>query len=250
VPPRRETTLRNFVVTAIVAVVGSLAVSLAEVALRPYREAQQDLDRVRQVLEAAGAYDPEVPLERTAQRGESRIVDLETGEYVPEGEYDPNAGSLLDPDADPAGVEKRERHARVWIVRDAGAISAIVLPVRGAGWSMLHGLVGLDRDLQTIRGLTFTKHDETAGMGAEVDDPKWKAQWPGTRAFDEGGAVRLRVVKPGTNVPGADPASVVDGSSGATLTTEGVDALLRFWLGDRGFGPYLDRLRREGVDDE
>jgi len=247
-PPRRETTARNFAVTAIVAIVCSLAVSLAEVALRPYRLANQDLARARSVLEAAGAYDPDVPIERTAERIESRIVDLETGAYVDEEDYDPDLSSLLEGEDDPAGIERRERHARVWLVRDRGEISAIVLPVRGRGWSTMLGLLALDRDLVTIRGLTFTEHGETAGMGAEIDNPKWKSGWPGKRAFDAAGEVRIRVVRPGSTIPGADPESVVDGVSGASLTTEGVDALVRFWLGDGGFGRYLARLRREGVD--
>ena len=249
-PAPRESTARNFLVTAVVAIVCSLGVSLAEVAFRSRRVAHQDLAQARGVLEAAGAYDPGVPIERTAARIEMRIVDLETGAYIPAEAYDPLATTPLDRRDDLAGLDRRERHARVWLVRDAGAVSAIVLPVRGTGWSEMHGLLGLDRDLVTIRGLTFVEHGETAGMGAEVDNPKWKALWPGKRAFDPEGGVRIRVVKPGSTSPGADPATVVDGISGATITTEGVDAMLRFWLGDLGFGPYLARLRREGVESD
>jgi Na+-transporting NADH:ubiquinone oxidoreductase subunit C len=35
----------------------------------------------------------------------------------------------------------------------------------------------------------------------------------------------------------------VDGLSGATLTSNGVEYMLHFWLGEQGFGPYLDRIR-------
>jgi len=246
VSPPRESTVRNFTVTAIVAVVCSLAVSLAEVALRPYRLANRDLATARGVLEAAGAYDPAVPIERTAARIESRFVDLDTGAYVAEEDYDPDATILLGDD-DPADIEVRERHARIWLVRDGGAVAAIVLPIRGTGWSPMKGFLGLDRDLVTIRGLTFSEHAETAGMGAEIDNPKWKALWPGKQAFDASGAVTIRVVKPGSTSPSP---TTVDGISGASLTSEGVDALVRFWLSDRGFGLYLARLRREGVDRE
>jgi transcriptional regulator of nitric oxide reductase len=37
----------------------------------------------------------------------------------------------------------------------------------------------------------------------------------------------------------------VDGITGATRTSQGIDGLLRFWLGDFGFGPYLRRIREE-----
>ena len=48
----------------------------------------------------------------------------------------------------------------------------------------------------------------------------------------------------GTVAPGSpEAAHLVDGISGATRTSQGVTDLLRFWLGDNGFGPYLDRIR-------
>jgi Na+-transporting NADH:ubiquinone oxidoreductase subunit C len=111
---------------------------------------------------------------------------------------------------------------------------------------MLHGFVALDRDLTTVRGLTFHRHEETPGVGAEVDNPKWKARWPGKHVFDPDGRLRIRVVKSGT----ADPASLydVDGLTGASVTTAGVNDLMRFWFGDRGYGPFLKRLATEGVD--
>jgi Na+-transporting NADH:ubiquinone oxidoreductase subunit C len=37
----------------------------------------------------------------------------------------------------------------------------------------------------------------------------------------------------------------VDGLSGATLTSNGVTNLLQFWLGDLGYGPFLERIARE-----
>jgi Na+-transporting NADH:ubiquinone oxidoreductase subunit C len=46
--------------------------------------------------------------------------------------------------------------------------------------------------------------------------------------------------------PPADQAPYkVDGLSGATLTSRGVTNLVHFWLGDEGFGPYLDKLAQQ-----
>ncbi|MEC8484851.1 MAG: FMN-binding protein, partial [Pseudomonadota bacterium] len=39
----------------------------------------------------------------------------------------------------------------------------------------------------------------------------------------------------------------VDGLSGATLTSRGVTNLVQYWLGEDGFGPFLTKLRSEGV---
>ncbi len=241
--PPPESTARNFVVTAAVAVVCSLAVSLTAVGLRGRRDAMREEGRIRHVLEAAGLTQP-----RAYERIEERTVDLESGEYVPAAEADPLEAAALTAREDVAGIGTRERYASVFLVRDLGRVVAIVLPVRGQGWSMLKGYLCIESDLATVRGLTFHEHEETAGMGAEVDNPAWKALWRGKRLRDAGGRVRIRLVKGGVAPGSATAAYEVDAISGASLTSEGVENLLRFWLGARGFGPYLDLLAKRGVD--
>jgi len=244
--PVGESTGKNFLVTALVAVSCSLAVSATAVGLRARRERNQDVERMKHVLVVAGLYDPAVPVARSFRRVEPRIVDLDTGEYVAEEEYDPTAAEVLELDDDIAGIEKRERYVRVYLVRDLGNVRQIVLPVRGQGWSTLHAFVALDRDLVTVRGFTVHDHDETAGIGAEVDNPKFKARWPNKRIYGPGGGVALRVVKAGTAAQGSH--HEIDGLSGATLTTEGVRDMILFWFGPHGYKRYLDRLRAQGVD--
>jgi Na+-transporting NADH:ubiquinone oxidoreductase subunit C len=137
--------------------------------------------------------------------------------------------------------------ALVYEVRDASAaLEMVVLPVEGLGlWGTLYGFVVLDGDLRTIRGLTFYEHKETPGLGGEVDNPRWKALWPGRLAFDETLTPVIAVVK-GQAGPVTDDPHAVDGLSGATITSRGVTNLLRFWLGPEGFEPYLTRLRAAG----
>ena len=134
--------------------------------------------------------------------------------------------------------------ATLYEVRAAdGSRSMVVLPISGQGmWSTLRGFVCLRADLETICGLTFYDHGETPGLGARVDDPKWQARWVGRRAYDEAGAVRIEVGKGPAGPPSEDP-YVVDGITGATVTSRGVTRLLRFWLGEGGFGPYLQAQR-------
>ncbi len=119
----------------------------------------------------------------------------------------------------------------------------LVLPVEGYGlWSTLYGFLALDADTKTIRGLTYYQHLETPGLGGEVDNPSWKALWPGRVAFDETGAPVISVIKGRAGSPQDDPYRV-DGLSGATITSRGVTNMLQFWLGEAGFGPYLERFR-------
>ena len=139
----------------------------------------------------------------------------------------------------------REKVARVYFVKKPGSenIDLVVLPVYGNGlWSTLYGYLALKSDLQTVQGLTFYEHAETPGLGGEVDNPKWKAQWVGLKLFGDDSKPVAQVAK------GPAPAgskTQVDGLSGATITSRGVTNLVRYWASDQGYGPFLDKLKDE-----
>jgi Na+-transporting NADH:ubiquinone oxidoreductase subunit C len=242
-----------------ICVVCAVIVSSSAVALKPRQDRNADLERKKNVLLAAGLAtegEPLSPDEIEARFGavDAVAVDLKTGEEDPEfdlARYDQNK-ALSDPDAsyaappNAAKVTRLPNRAVVYQLRDdAGNLDMLVLPVEGMGlWSTLYGFLALDTDLNTIRGITFYKHGETAGLGGEVDNPRWKALWLDRKAFDEYGEPAIAVIRGRAGPPAEDPHNV-DGISGATLTGRGVGEFLRFWLGDAGFGPYLDRLRGE-----
>jgi len=112
--------------------------------------------------------------------------------------------------------------------------------VHGYGlWSTLYGFVALKPDGNEIVGLQFYQHAETPGLGGEVDNPNWRAQWPGKKLYD-GDDLKIEVVK-----GGASGDYQVDGLAGATLTSRGVNNLVRYWAGEDGFGPFLKHLSEE-----
>jgi len=115
------------------------------------------------------------------------------------------------------------------------------LPIHGYGlWSTLYGFIALEENGNDIFGLQFYDHAETPGLGAEVDNPRWKAMWKGKRLSDDDGTLQISVSK---SVPAAGQDYHVDALAGATLTTNGVNNLVRFWMGEAGFGPFLQNLK-------
>ena len=248
----------NLIFAAVVCIVCAVFVSGSAVSLRDRQNANRLLDKQRNVLVAAGlATDDEtLPPDEVARRFapiRQVVVDLRTGEEAPDidpstfdqraATVDPNT-SRVAPD-NRAGLPRVPDHALVYELRDADdRLDLVVLPVSGLGlWSTLHGFIAMDADLETVRGLTFYEHQETPGLGGEVDNPRWKALWPGRKAFD-GDEYRLQVVR-GVAGPVAEDPFRVDGLAGATITSRGVTNLLQFWLGAEGFGPYLD-IRQVG----
>jgi Na+-transporting NADH:ubiquinone oxidoreductase subunit C len=253
----RDTTGKTIGVALTLAIACSVLVASAAVGLRPQQEANKLREKRKNILEATGLYDPSKPVAEQFEQAEPKIVDLRTGEYVPESKVDPDSFEQLAAAKDPstsidipseediAKIGRRENYALVYLIRKEGKLDQIVLPIRGKGlWSTMFGYIALDADTRTIRGVTFYEQGETAGLGGEVSNPLWNAKWEGKTARDESGAVVFRLsrtgVTPGT--PGAD--HMVDALSGATLTSNGVNNLMHYWLGEQGFGPFLDRIRK------
>ena len=242
---------------AAVCAVCSVFVSTAAVALKERQEANRILDRRMKVLTVAGLMTDGESLtaEEVSQlfegNIEAKIVDLAEGRFLPEADpasYDPRKATA-DPDLSQPAPENRAGIVRVahrqivYHVVEAGEIQALILPIEGKGlWSTLYGYLALAPDTQTIQGITFYEHGETPGLGGEVDNARWKAKWPGRKAFDENWRPQIRVKKGAAGSPEEDPYQV-DGLSGATITSRGVTQLLQFWLGEHGFGPYLADFR-------
>ena len=109
-------------------------------------------------------------------------------------------------------------------------------------WGTLYGYLALKSDLETIQGITFYQHKETPGLGGEVDNPRWKAQWDGVQLYDEDGEPAAMVFK---GPAPSDNQFAVDGLSGATITSRGVTNLVRFWASEDGYGPFLKKLQSE-----
>ncbi len=255
-----DTVSKTLLIAGLLSIVCSAIVSSSAVFLRPNQARNKDLDRKKNILMAAGLYEEGKSVEELFQKFEIRIVELASGDYdenIDAIAFDQrkaarsaDLGLEINAKKDLAGIKRRSRYAAVYLSRDdQGDLQQLVLPVHGKGlWSTMYGFLALESDLSTIKGFAFYEHGETPGLGGEVDNPDWKAQWPGKKAFDHEGRLRINVLKGKTNPGSPDAQYEADGLSGATITTRGISSLLHYWLGEEGFEPFLAQLREiEGV---
>ena len=257
--------MKNILLVALsVCFVCSVVVSGAAVSLKPERLANKELDRNKNILIAAGLFEKGVTqdseVEGLFKAFEIGIVDLQEQRLLTADEVeqtkinfdrydqrkaakDPTMSIALNTGEDIASISTRADYSIIYLLKREGELQRIVLPVHGYGlWSTLYGFISVQADGNTVSGITFYEHQETAGLGGEVDNPRWKGLWPGKKIYDENGAVTLEVIK-GSVVPGTAQADYqVDGLSGATLTSRGVSNLLEYWLGNQAFGPVLKEL--------
>jgi Na+-transporting NADH:ubiquinone oxidoreductase subunit C len=248
---------KTLIVAFSLCIVCSVVVSAAAVLLQPVQEVNKTLDRKRNILVAAGLLSEGTSAENVEEefkRVQTRIVDLRTGKFADGAVHDkyeprkaaknPELSQALTTEQDIAKISRREHYAPVYLVRDSrDSIEKIILPIRGYGlWSTMHGFIALESDANTVAGVGFYEHGETPGLGGEIDNPRWKAFWPGKQVYLDG-EVHIGLVKGAVDPTAESAAWQVDGLAGATLTSRGVTNLVHFWLGENGFAPFLNNLR-------
>lgn len=244
---------------SVVCLVCAVFVAGAAVGLKDRQDANKLLDRQQKVLTVAGLIEDGADLSREEITSlydssiQAKVIDLETGE--PNTTIEPTTFDQVKASKDPARsraapenpskIMRLPNQALVFDVVKDGERKALILPIEGYGlWGTLYGYLALAPDTRKIVGITFYSHKETPGLGGEVDNPRWKALWPGRMAFNDQGVLSISVKK-GAAGPAAEDPYNVDGLSGATITSRGVTNLLRFWLGENGFGPYLEKYRAQ-----
>ena len=258
--------IQNVIVTALgVCLFCAVVVAGSAVALKERRVENKALDKSKNVLIAAGLFQENVTqmseINTLFEQFEQRVVDLRTKRLLTADEAavvaadnqlnfsqydqrkaakDPSLSMALTDAQDMASINRREHYALIYLLRSEVGIDRIILPVHGYGlWSTLYGFIALEGDGNTVSGITFYEHAETAGLGGEVDNPTWKAKWQGKRIYDDQGQVAMRVMKGSVDPSSAEADYQVDGLSGATLTSRGVENMIGYWLGDEGYGPIL-----------
>ncbi len=257
---QNETT-KTLAVAAILCIICSVLVSGAAVSLKPRQVENKKLDVKKNLLLASGllknAKASKEEVLKAFSTVEARVIDLSTGEFtdVDAESFDARKAAKtvgqfykIPKKQDFAGIKKRAKLSKVFFTKENGQISMIILPVFGKGlWSTMYGFLALAPDTKTVKGIGFYEHGETPGLGGEIDNPNWKAGWKGKVIYNDDFKLVLKVIKGMVNKQAANAKHQIDGLSGATLTANGVTGLVKYWLGDDAFGPFLAKFREGGM---
>jgi Na+-transporting NADH:ubiquinone oxidoreductase subunit C len=245
-----------------VSLVCSVLVSATAVSLHERQEENRAGSTIRTILTDLDLIREGEMIARARERAEPMIVELATGEILPPGEYDetlnlqdfdirtlaahPEYGREIPQERDFARLNRIPKYMKVYTVweREGESVEKYAFQIYGRGlYSTLYGVIALGPDLKTIEGISFYDHAETPGLGGEIDNPRWKRSWMGKTALGEGGDVLIEVLTGPVDPSRPGAKHQIDGLSGATYTTRGVDNLVKFWLGEDGYGPYLRKLK-------
>ncbi len=190
--------VRTIVFAAILAVVCSLLLSGAEFILKPFRDANEQAEEISNYLSALGIPVPE-------DAAASELIDI----------YDANV----------TVHEMGGLDIYTYVPGDGSSDTplAYAVPFSGAGlWGPVSGVLAMEPDLKTIRGVRFYKQEETPGLGGEIGAPWFQKQFEGKKIVSPSGEYGFEVVKPGSSTK----MNQVDGITGATMTSDRVGIMI------------------------
>ncbi len=210
-----------FVFSSVMVIIVAAILSVAAKTLQPYQKRNIEINNKQNILTS-------VNIESTPKNAESLYKEFILESFVinTKGEkQDSVDASKIDMKKELA-KPLEERNLPVYI-SSLNNSKQYIIPVYGKGlWGPIWGYVALDNNLSTIYGANFSHKGETPGLGAEIDTKDFQSKFFGKEIFNEKGLfVSVSVLKGGTANPNSK--YEVDGISGGTITSKGVDQMLK-----------------------
>ena len=219
----KESNSYTLIYAVVTVVIVAVMLAYTSEALHPRQARNVAIDKIRQMLTSINVASTHSDAEQLFKEyiTDSYLVDSQGGK-VPGNAFEIElSGELSKPEA--------ERKYPVFEALIDGN-KKYILSMRGTGlWGPVWGFISLDDDKNTVYGASFGHEGETPGLGAEIDKPHFRQEFIGKKFFNaENKFTSIAVVKAGKTAQGQD---YVDGISGGTITSQGVDAMLKSSIG-------------------
>lgn len=251
-----DSTGKTILVAVLLCIICSVMVSTAAIKLKPQQEKNKRQFTRTNILKAAGLLEEGKDVDALFKDIEVKYVDIDSGQLnnnIKPGDYNakeavrqPEQSKAILDELDLAKIKRRVKTAEVYFVKKNNQLETIIVPIYGKGlWSTMYAFLALQPDGNTVKGLSFYDHGETPGLGGEIENPDWQAGWIGKKIYNDDWKLAINVLKGKVEAGKPNAVHLVDGLSGATLTTNGVRNLVKYWLGPDGFELFLKNTRSQ-----
>jgi Na+-transporting NADH:ubiquinone oxidoreductase subunit C len=229
----------TLVFTSVITIFFGLLLSVAATSLKPRQDINIEIDMKKNILGALGLK-PKLSSKWTIEEVQNVYKKNIIGIVL-----DKNG---LETDKNPKDIDtdKDENFFPIYIHKTSDEINGYVIPISGKGlWSTLYGYFAIEPDCETAKGITFYKHGETPGLGGEVEKDWFQNNFKGKKFMDENDIlVGIEVVKGSVDESSEKAYMQVDGISGATITSKGLELFLKEDL--KKYQPYF-KIQKEFV---
>ncbi|MDR2651812.1 MAG: NADH:ubiquinone reductase (Na(+)-transporting) subunit C [Prevotellaceae bacterium] len=228
--------------SVIIVVVVAVLLTIASTALKPAQKLNQEIEKKENILKTVGKVDKE-----KAKADKAKYITEEYEKYITESFVVDIDGNKKEGDAFSIELKRElakpeaERCLPVFVCND-GKQLRYVLQLHGKGlWGAIWGYIAFESDMNTISGVVFDHESETPGLGAEITLDSFQKQFEG-KQIDEENSLPIIIQKPG----GALNNHTVDGISGGTITSRGVQQMLADNL--KQYKGFINKMKSENKD--
>ncbi len=209
----RDSNTYTIVYASVMVLLVAIVLAVTSQSLKSFQEENEANDKRQQILRS-------VNVAVTADEAEAKYNEL-----IKESFFIDENGQKVEGDAFTSDVLKAFRAGKYPVfIANVDGQTKYIMALRGAGlWGPLWGYVSVNDDRNTIFGTDFSHEGETPGLGAEIVYPWFSDQFKGKKLFYDGQYKSIAIVKPGKTAAGQD---YVDGISGGTITSQGVDKMI------------------------
>jgi len=220
----------TYTFATVMVILVAVLLSAASLGLKSKQENNVKQEKMQSILSSVGVQVDRRGAEEVYNTVIEKVLTIKGGEVVSE---DRETGFSIDM-ATAIKSSNMDREVPLYVANKDGQTYYIV-PLRGKGlWGPVWGFVSLESDGNTVVGANFGHKSETPGLGAEITTPMFTDQFPGKKISEAGMFQSISVVKKGTS--NGDYA--VDGISGGTITSNGVNDMLSDCL-----APYAEYFK-------
>lgn len=222
------------------------ALSLTSVGLKPLQDKQVELDTKKKILGAvmdiSAIEDPNEILKIYDQKVKSKVIDYNGNDLSTDAKGNPYVAEEVNIQKNSKLAPEERAYPVFMFMNDQEEVEAYIFPTFGAGlWDWISSYVAFGEDLNTIKGIAFDHRQETPGLGARITEPGVQNRFVGKKIFDGGDLVSVTVVKGEGNTGLSD--YEVDGLSGATMTTKGINTMLKHYLDC--YSAYIEKVQTQ-----
>ncbi|MFA5670306.1 MAG: NADH:ubiquinone reductase (Na(+)-transporting) subunit C [Balneolaceae bacterium] len=217
----------TFIFAAIMVVVVAAALSFAATTLKPFQDNNVEQEKMQNILSSIGidVSRPEAAVQYPTYITKQLVIN--------ENQLKEGVDAFNVDMAKEVRKPAIERDAPLYIAEKDGQ-TYYIIPLRGTGlWGPIWGYIALEGDLDTIYGAVFDHQGETPGLGAEIKEASFGEQFIGKKVLDATGDLYgINILK-----GGASNEHEVDGISGGTITSVGVEDMIKDCL--KSYIPFL-----------
>ncbi|MCC8153334.1 MAG: NADH:ubiquinone reductase (Na(+)-transporting) subunit C [Tannerellaceae bacterium] len=209
----RDSNIYTIVYASVMVLLVAVILAVTSESLKSFQRENEANDKRQQILRS-------IKVDVSATEAEAKYNELITDAFLIDVKGDKVDGDAFNTDV----VKAFRQNVYPVFVANVNGETKYIMALYGAGlWGPIWGYIAVNDDKNTVFGADFSHQGETPGLGAEITRPEFSKEFVGKELFKNGEFKSIAVVKPGNPATGKD---WVDGISGGTITSQGVDLML------------------------